>query len=61
MYVGYNTIYCVYGKVFGDTVEFDQSKFPTKQTFKETKTGFIQFIREANGVCDILRIVEHEL
>lgn len=63
MYVGYNKVYTVYGKVYGDTLLIVESeaKLPTKQHFKQNKTGFIQFVREANGVCDILRIVEHEL
>lgn len=62
MYIGYNTIYTVYGKLFGDTLLIDTCKFPIKQKFnKKTKTGFIQFIREPNGVCNILHIVEHEL
>lgn len=64
MYVGYNTIYTVYGKVFGDTLmttEPELIRLPTKQRFKETKTGFIKFIREASGVCNILHIVERNL
>lgn len=63
MYVGYNTIYTVYGKVFGDTLMTTEPelRLPTKQRFKETKTGFIKFIREASGVCNILHIVERNL
>ncbi len=65
MYVGYNKVYTVYGKVYGDTLLIieptENLKFPTKQKNLTKKQGFIQFIREANGVCDILRIVEHEL
>ena len=61
MYIGYNRIYCVCGKVVGDTlITEDQLKLPIKQNFEKSKTGFIQFIREASGVCDILRIVEQE-
>lgn len=65
MYVGYNKIYCVSGSVYGRTLAFEVNKelkkFTTKQTFQKTLTGFIQFIREANGECDILHIVEAPL
>lgn len=65
MYVGYNKVYTVYGKVYGDTLLIieptKEAKFPTKQKNLTKKQGFIQFIREANGVCNILRVVEHEL
>lgn len=65
MYGGYNTLYCVYGSVSGTTLSFQEDgktiKLPIKQHFLNKKTGFIQFIREANGVCKVLRIVEHEL
>lgn len=62
MYGGFNTIYCVYGSVFDTTLSFVENgkvvKLPTKQHFLNKQTGFIQFIREANGVCKVLRIVK---
>lgn len=62
MYVGYNKIFTVRGSVYGDTLRIESEGEPirlplqTKQTTK--KTGYIQFIRKANGVCEILHIVE---
>lgn len=58
----YCTIMTVKGEVYGNTLSFVEKdkayKFETKQKNLSRKKGFIQFIREANGVCDILRIVE---
>lgn len=63
MYIPIGKIVCVKGKIFDDTllIEVDDDttlKLPIKQKIQTTKSGFIQFIRDGNGVCKILRIVE---
>ena len=64
LYVGYNTVYCVYGSLFNDTIQFSWNgktfKFTTNQLIKNEQKGYIQFIRQANGVCKILRFVESD-
>jgi len=60
-FLGYGVIYTVYGSVFGNTLQFELRKYPTKQHFNQQKTGFIQFIRESNGECNILRVLETPL
>lgn len=60
MYIPINKIITVKGYVFGDTLVDGETnvKLPTKQKFKTKKSGYIQFIRNGDGVCDILQIVE---
>lgn len=62
MYVGYNKIFTVYGSVYGDTLLIESEgtpiRLPLQKKLKTKKTGYIQFIRKANGVCEILHIVE---
>ena len=62
MYIPINKSITVKGYVFGDTlVDIEANiKLPTKQKFITKKSGFIQFIRNGDGVCKILRIVEFD-
>ena len=60
-FLGYGQLYTVYGAVFGNTLQFENKKYPTKQHFPTKKIGFILFIREANGECNIIRILESPL
>lgn len=62
MYIPINEIITVKGCVFGDTLldETTGVRLPTKQKFITKKSGFIQFIRNGDGVCEILRIVEFD-
>lgn len=62
MYIPINKIITVKGYVFGDTlVDCDTKvKLPLSQKIQNKKIGFIQFIRNGDGVCKILRIVEFD-
>ncbi len=62
MYIPINKIITVKGYVFGDTLVDSETgvKLPTKQKLKTKKSGYIQFIRNGDGVCEILRIVEFD-
>lgn len=62
MYIPINKIITVKGYVFGDTlVDIEANiKLPTKQKFITKKSGYIQFIRNGDGVCKILRIMEFD-
>lgn len=62
MYIPYNKILTVKGYVFGDTlVAYDENvKLPLLQKINSKKSGYIQFIRNGDGVCKILRIVEFD-
>ena len=62
MYIPINKIITVKGYVFGDTLVDSETgvKLPTKQKFETKKSGYIQFIRNGDGVCEILQIVEFD-
>ena len=62
MYIPINKIITVKGYVFGDTLVDCETgvKLPTKQKKFKKKSGYIQFIRNGDGVCEILRIVEFD-
>ena len=62
MYIPIGVILTIKGCVFDDTlVDFESGvKLPTKQKIQSKKSGYIQFIRNGDGVCDILRIVEFD-
>lgn len=63
MYIPIGRILTAKGFVFDNTlVDLDYNvKLPTKQTFTTKKTGFINFIKNGDGVCDILQIVNFGL
>lgn len=62
MYIPYKKVLTVYGSLYGQTLNTVYKekviKLPTKTKFTRTITGFINFIREANGECIILRVLE---
>lgn len=60
MYIPLGKILTIRGEVFDETlVDLDtRAKLPTKQKFKQKKSGYIKFIRNGDGVCDILQIVD---
>jgi len=60
MYIPIGKILTIKGCVFDDTlVDFENGvKLPIKQKIQLKKSGYIQFIRNGDGVCDILRIVD---
>lgn len=62
MYIPLGEILTIRGKVFDETlVDLDTGvKLPTKQKFKTKKSGYIKFIRNGDGVCDILQIVDYD-
>ena len=62
MYIPLGEILTIKGKVFDETlVDLDTGvKLPTKQKFKTKKSGYIKFIRNGDGVCDILQIVDYD-
>lgn len=59
MYIPIGKILTIKGCVFDDTLVDEETniKLPTKQKFKTKKSGFINFIRNGDGVCNILRIM----
>lgn len=61
MYIPLGEILTIRGEVFDETlVDLDTGvRLPTKQKFTK-KSGYIQFIRNGDGVCDILQIVEFD-
>lgn len=61
MYIPINKIITVKGYVFGDTlVDIETNiKLPISTKIQK-KSGYIQFIRNGDGVCKILRIVEFD-
>lgn len=62
MYIPIGKILTIKGCVFDETlVDFENGvKLPIKQKIQSKKSGYIQFIRNGDGVCDILRIVEFD-
>lgn len=62
MYIPLGEILTIRGEVFDETlVDLDtETKLPTKQKFKTKKSGYIKFIRNGDGVCDILQIVDYD-
>lgn len=62
MYIPIGKICTVKGFCIADTlVDVDNDvKLPTKQRFNQQISGFIMFIRNGDGVCDILKIVKAE-
>lgn len=60
MYIPIGKILTIKGYVFDDTLVDEESniKLPTKQKFKTKKSGFINFIRNGDGVCEILQIMD---
>lgn len=60
MYIPIGKILTIKGYVFDDTLvdEKTNCKLPTKQKFKTKKSGFINFIRNGDGVCEILQIMD---
>lgn len=62
MYIPLGEILTIRGEVFDDTlVDLDTGvKLPTKQKIQTKKSGYIKFIRNGDGVCDILRIVDYD-
>ena len=62
MYIPIGITCTIRGEVFEKTlVDLDTGvKLPTKQKITNKKSGYIQFIRDGNGVCDILRIVDFD-
>lgn len=63
MYIPIGIICTIRGEVFDETlVDLDTGvKLPTKQKIQTKKSGYIKFIRNGDGVCDILQIVEFGL
>ena len=61
MYIPIGKVLTIKGCVFDETlVDFESNvKLPTKQKFNQ-KSGYIKFIRNGDGVCDILQIVEFD-
>lgn len=62
MYIPIGKILTIKGCVFDDTlVDLDSGvKLPIKQKIQSKKSGYIQFIRNGDGVCNILRIVDFD-
>ena len=62
MYIPLGEILTIRGEVFDDTlVDLDTGvKLPTKQKIQTKKSGYIKFIRNGDGVCDILQIVDYD-
>lgn len=62
MYIPIGEVLTVRGKVFDETlVDLDTGvKLPIKQKIQTKKSGYIQFIRNGDGVCDILHIVDFD-
>ena len=62
MYIPIGIICTIKGEVFEDTLIDSETnvKLPTKQKFKTKKSGYIKFIRNGDGVCDILQIVDYD-
>ena len=62
MYIPTGIICTVRGEVFGDTlIDYDDDvKLPLKQKIQQRIKGYIQFIRNGDGVCEILRVVEFD-
>lgn len=62
MYIPLGEILTIRGEVFDDTlVDLDTgAKLPTKQKIQTKKSGYIKFIRNGDGVCDILQIVDYD-
>ena len=60
MYIPIGKILTIKGYVFDDTLVDEESniKLPTKQKFKTKKSGFINFIRNGDGVCEIFQIMD---
>ena len=60
MYIPIGEVLTIKGCVFDDTLVDLESgaKLPLKQKITNKKSGFIQFIRNGDGVCEILRIIE---
>lgn len=60
MYIPIGEVLTIKGYVFNDTLvdETTGAKLPLKQKITNKKSGFIQFIRNGDGVCEILRIIE---
>lgn len=60
MYIPIGKVLTVKGYVFNDTLVDSETgvKLPIKQKIQSKKSGFIKFIRNGDGVCDILQIVE---
>lgn len=60
MYIPIGKVLTIKGCVFGDTLvdEATGVKLPLKQKIKTKISGFIQFKRNGDGVCEILRIME---
>lgn len=60
MYVPIGRILTVKGWVYLDTLcdEEQQRKYPTKQNYPSKIGGYVNFIKDGNGVCDILQICE---
>ena len=60
MYIPIGKVLTVKGYVFNDTLVDSETgvKLPIKQKIQSKKSGYIQFIRNGDGVCDILQIVE---
>ena len=59
MYIPIGKVLTVKGYVFNDTLVDSETgvKLPIKQKIQSKKSGFIKFIRNGDGVCDILQIV----
>lgn len=62
MYIPIGKVLTVKGYVFNDTLVDSETgvKLPIKQKIQSKKSGFIKFIRNGDGVCDILQIVEFD-
>ncbi len=60
MYIPIGEVLTIKGCVFDDTlIDFESgAKLALKQKITNKKSGFIQFIRNGDGVCEILRIIE---
>ena len=63
MYIPIGKVLTVKGYVFNDTLVDSETgvKLPIKQKIQSKKSGFIKFIRNGDGVSDILQIVEFDL
>ena len=61
MYIPIGIICTIKGEVFDDTLlDYDTGiRLPTTKKQK-SKKGYIKFIRNGDGVCEILRIVEFD-
>lgn len=62
MYIPIGKILTIRGCVFDETlVDLDSGvKLPIKQKIQTKKSGYIKFIRNGDGVCDILQIVDFD-